>query len=129
MSNPEIKIETSDWKSDERGSLAELYKFPGIGQVFYSTTHPGKTRGNHYHLKHKVERFCVVRGKAKISLRNRETGEKAEFDVSGENPTIIDMPLNWTHNIKNTGEEEMGLVVWVNEVFDPTNPDTFAEEV
>jgi dTDP-4-dehydrorhamnose 3,5-epimerase-like enzyme len=62
-------------------------------------------------------------------LRNRETGEKAEFDVSGENPTIIDMPLNWTHNIKNTGEEEMGLVVWVNEVFDPTNPDTFAEEV
>ncbi len=125
----EIKVEKLDWKSDERGSLAELFKFPGIGQVFYSTTHPGKTRGNHYHLKHKVERFCVVKGRAKISLRNRETGEKAEFDVSGENPTIIDMPLNWTHNIKNIGEGEMGLVVWVNEVFDPENPDTFPEEV
>lgn len=129
MQNPEIKIENLELKSDERGSLAELFKFPGLGQVFYSTTKPGYTRGNHYHIKHKVERFCVVKGSAKISLRNRETGEKAEFDVSGENPTVIDMPLNWTHNIKNTGDGEMGLVVWVNEVFDPANPDTFAEEV
>lgn len=129
MQNPEIKVEKTEWRSDERGSLAELFKFPGTGQVFYSTTKPGKTRGNHYHLKHKVERFCVIKGQAKISLRDRTTGEKAEFDVSGEDPTIIDMPLNWTHNIKNTGNEEMGLVIWVNEVFDPENPDTFPEEV
>ncbi|MDO8504931.1 MAG: hypothetical protein Q7S36_03725 [Candidatus Liptonbacteria bacterium] len=71
----------------------------------------------------------MVKGAAKISLRNRATGEKAEFDVSGDAPQIIDMPLNWTHNIKNTGDDEMGLVIWVNEVFDQANPDTFAEEV
>jgi len=129
MPNPEIKTENLEWKSDERGSLVELYKFPGLGQVFYSTTKPGFTRGNHYHLKHKVERFCVVRGRAKISLRNRATGERAEIDVSEDTPEIIDMPLNWTHNIKNTGEGEMGLVVWVNEVFNPDDPDTFAEKV
>lgn len=129
MENKEINIEKLEIKADERGRLVELFKLPGVGQVFFSTTNPGFKRGNHYHAKHKVERFCVVDGIAQINLRNRETGEKATFNVSGDEPTIIDMPLNWTHNIINTGEKEMKLIVWVNEVFDPQNPDTYAEEV
>lgn len=115
-------------KSDERGNLIEIFKFPDIGQIFYSTTNPGFTRGNHYHNR-KIERFCVVEGSALIRLRNRQTNEIKEYMVSGKNPEVVEMTLNWTHNIKNIGEGGMKLLVWVNEVFDPEDPDTFFEEV
>ncbi|HUS96566.1 MAG TPA: NAD-dependent epimerase/dehydratase family protein, partial [Hyphomicrobiaceae bacterium] len=54
--------------SDERGSLFEVVKQEEGGQVFFSTTKPGVTRGNHYHTR-KMERFCVVQGEALIRLR------------------------------------------------------------
>ena len=115
-------------KRDERGVLVELFKIPSVGQVFYSTSKPGITRGNHYHLR-KMERFCVIEGSAKIRLRNRETGEIKEYLVSGDTPEIIEMPVNWTHNIKNVGDEEMKLIVWADEVFNSDDPDTYREEV
>jgi len=115
-------------KEDERGKLIEIFKIPGLGQVFYSTTKPGIIRGNHYHTR-KKEFFCVIEGRGLIKLRNRETGEIQKIEVSGENPEIVEMPINWTHNIKNIGETEMKLLVWVNEIFNPEDPDTYFEEV
>ena len=115
-------------KKDERGKLIEIFKIPGIGQVFYSTTKPGVIRGNHYHTR-KIEKFCVIDGKGKIKLRNRKTNEIEEYIVSGDNPEIIEMKLNWTHNIENTGDNEMKLLVFVNEIFNPNDPDTFKEKV
>ena len=123
MENKKLEI-----KKDERGKLIEIFKIPGDGQIFYSTTKPGITRGNHYHTR-KIERFCVIEGKAKITLRDRKAGEIKEYYISGDEPQIIDMPINWTHNIKNIGETEMKLLIWVNEVFNPDEPDTYAEEV
>ena len=114
-------------KKDERGELIEVFKAPGFGQVFYSTSKPGVTRGNHYH-KRKIEKFCVIEGQAKITLRNIATNETKEYDVSGDQPQIVEMPVNWTHNIKNAGDAEMKLLVWVNEVFNPADPDTFPEK-
>lgn len=113
---------------DTRGRLIELFKIRGAGQMFYSTTKPGMTRGNHYHTR-KIERFCVIEGRAKIRLRNRETGKIKEYRVLGDKPEIIDMPIHWTHNITNVGDNEMKLIVWVNEIFDPKDPDTYREKV
>lgn len=115
-------------KQDERGKLVEVFKMPGVGQIFYSTTNPGFVRGNHYHTR-KIERFCVIEGKGFIRLRNRNTNEIKEYKVSGDNPEVVEMLIGWTHNIKNVGEGEMKLIIWANEVFDPNDPDTFAEEV
>jgi len=115
-------------KSDPRGSLLEVFKSPEWGQVFYSTSKPGITRGNHYHTR-KLEKFCVIEGQAMIRMRNRQTGEMIEKKVSGAEPEVVDMILGWTHNITNTGEGEMKLLVWISEVYDPADPDTFAEEV
>ena len=121
-------VEKLKIKKDGRGFLIELFKIPGVGQVFYSTSKPGITRGDHYHTR-KIERFCVIEGRAKIRLRNRETGEIKEYLVSGDTPEIIEMPVNWTHNIKNVGDEEMKLIVWADEVFNSDDPDTYREEV
>lgn len=121
-------IEALEIKKDKRGRLIEIFKIPGVGQVFYSTTKPGVVRGNHYHQR-KIEKICIIEGKAKIRLRNRGTGKIKELIVSGDEPKNIEIPVNHTHNIKNIGDSEMKLLVWVNEVFNPDDPDTFAEEV
>lgn len=115
-------------KKDERGSLVEIFKIPDVGQVFYSTSLPGVVRGNHYHTR-KREYFCVLEGNARIRMRDRDSGAIKEYNVSGDKPEVVEMIINWTHNIENTGETEMKLLVWANEIFDPEDPDTFPEEV
>lgn len=115
--------------ADHRGVLTEAVKVHGgQGQSFVSTTVPGVTRGEHFHL-HKVERFVVVRGRARIRLRKVLGSELISFDVDGDNPAIIDMPTLWAHNITNTGDEEIVTLFWANELFDPEAPDTYPEPV
>lgn len=115
-------------KEDQRGRFVEVFKVHGFGQVSYSTTKPGITRGNHYHTR-KQEKFCVIEGQAKICLRNRETQETKEYLVSGEAPQVIEMIVGWTHNITNVGEGEVKLLIFANEIFDLQDPDTYSEEV
>lgn len=113
-------------RSDERGTLVEGVRMHGSpGQVFVSTTHPGYTRGNHYHLD-KIERFLVLEGTARISLRKVLTTERLDFTVTGDQPAIIDMPTLWTHNITNIGDGPLMTMFWTNELFDPAHPDTWA---
>ena len=115
-------------KSDERGDFIEVFKIPVFGQVSYSTTKHSVIRGNHYHTR-KKEIFCVIEGEAKIRQRNRDTNEIEEKIVSGVSPELVEMKLNWTHNIQNIGNDELKLLIWTSEIFNPNNPDTFFEEV
>ncbi|WP_426243274.1 NAD-dependent epimerase/dehydratase family protein [Nocardioides sp. LHG3406-4] len=110
---------------DNRGRLVETVRSHGNGgQTFVSTTVPGVTRGEHYHLR-KIERFVVLSGQATISLRRMFTTEVLDFPVNGSAPTLIDMPTMWVHNITNTGRDELTTLFWTHTLFDPDNPDTF----
>lgn len=114
-----------DPKADNRGRLVETVRAHGSqGLSFISTTKPGITRGDHYHLR-KIERFAVLVGNARISLRRMFTNDVVSFDVDGDRPTAIDMPTMWTHNITNTGDTEVVTQFWANELLDPDNPDTY----
>ena len=62
-------------------------------------------------------------------MRKIGTSEVFEFEVDGENPTTIDMPIWYTHNITNIGDEEMITLFWSNEIFNPEDPDTYFVEV
>lgn len=114
--------------TDPRGSLFEAIKTPSGGQAFMSTTHPGVTRGNHFHTR-KVERFLVSGGKAEIRLRHIFGEEVQVFRVSGERPSYVDIPTLHTHNITNVGEDTLLTLFWTNELFDPENPDQVPENV
>ena len=115
--------------ADARGGLVEAVRAHGSeGQTFVSTTVPGVTRGQHFHLR-KVERFVVVGGRARISLRKVLSDEVIHFDVDGRSPAIIDMPTGWTHCITNTGDGELTTLFWTNELFDPQDTDTYPEVV
>ncbi|MFG1652308.1 NAD-dependent epimerase/dehydratase family protein [Micromonospora sp. NPDC049275] len=116
-------------RADARGTLVETVKtHGGAGQTFCSTTLPGVTRGEHFHLA-KVERFVVLRGSAEISLRRVGDTDVLRFPVSGDEPVVIDMPTMWAHNITNTGPDELLTLFWTNELFDPQRPDTWPEPV
>lgn len=115
--------------SDPRGSFVETIRSRGgEGQSSFSTTVSDVTRGEHYHLK-KIERFAVVKGNARISLRKKFSSDVVDFYVTGEKPVAIDMPVGWVHNITNIGDEILLTQFWSHELFNPNDPDTFAESV
>ncbi len=114
--------------TDQRGSFVETVKLNSGGQVSFSTTVPGITRGNHFHTR-KAERFAVIKGKALIELRKIGTKEVLSFELDGTQPSFVDMPVWFTHNIKNNGDEELYTIFWINEFFDVSDADTYFETV
>lgn len=114
--------------TDARGTLFEAVKGGGGGQTFMSTTEPGVTRGDHFHLN-KVERFLVVQGEAVIRVRKVLTNEVWEYSVSGDAPAPVDMPTLHTHSIENVGSGPLLTLFWTHDLFDPQKPDTYADKV
>lgn len=115
-------------KADERGYLFEWLKSENFGQVFVSVTKPGITRGNHYHHT-KTEKFLVVKGQALIQFRKITSEEIIDYHVDGINPTVVDIPPGYTHNITNIGDEELITLFWSSEIFSSATPDTYYKEV
>ena len=114
---------------DDRGSFTELVHTQDCGQVSINISRPGITKGQHWHNS-KWELFIVVAGHGLIQERNINTGEKVEFEVSGDKIEAIYMIPGWTHNIINLSEtENLVTVMTCNEIFDPSHPDTFFEIV
>lgn len=113
---------------DERGNFVEIIKLETGGQVSFSTTKSGVTRGNHFHTR-KIERFSVIKGKALIQLRKIGSTEVHDYYLSGDNPAYVDMPIWYTHNIKNIGDDELYTMFWINEFYDANDPDTYFEIV
>lgn len=115
--------------ADARGSFFEIIRtHGGPGQSSFSTTAPGISRGDHFHRR-KVERFTVLAGQARISLRRLFTDEVFHFGVDGDQPVAVDMPTMWTHKITNTGTRLLYTSFWTNDLFSPSSPDTIAEVV
>lgn len=113
---------------DNRGAFVEIIRLGIGGQCSFSTTVPGITRGNHFHTR-KIERFAVIKGKALIQLRKIDSDEILDFFLDGNEPSYVDMPIWYTHNIKNIGEEELYTIFWINEPYNPEDADTYFVEV
>ena len=110
--------------TDDRGYFVEIVRANTSGQFSFSTTKPGITRGNHFHTR-KAERFAVIKGKAKISLRKVDTNEIIDYIIDGSSPAYVDMPIWHTHNISNIGDEEMIALFWINEPYNAEDADTY----
>ncbi|XKH50451.1 NAD-dependent epimerase/dehydratase family protein [Chryseomicrobium palamuruense] len=113
---------------DRRGSFTEFIKTVDRGQVSINISKPGITKGNHWHHT-KNEKFLVVSGNGVIRFRKPNETMIIEYFVCGDKLEVVDIPVGYTHNIENLGESDMVTVMWVNEPFDPDNPDTYFLEV
>jgi UDP-2-acetamido-2,6-beta-L-arabino-hexul-4-ose reductase len=114
--------------TDDRGAFVEIIRLNGGGQVSFSTTRPGITRGNHFHTR-KIERLSVIKGEALIQLRKIGINEVMDFRLSGNEPAYVDIPIWYTHNITNVGKKDLYTMFWINEFFNPEDSDTFFETV
>lgn len=114
--------------TDNRGAFVEIARHGIAGQTSFSTTVPNITRGNHFHTR-KIERFAVIKGQALIQLRRIGTNEVHNFYLDGTEPAYVDMPIWFTHNIKNIGEDTLYTIFWINEPYDAEDPDTYFEVV
>ena len=110
---------------DTRGIFVEMLKTPDCGQFSYFTAHPGITRGGHYHHT-KTEKFLVIKGVARFKFRHMYTHEEFELVAGGELPTIVETIPGWTHDVTNIGSDELVVMLWANEIYDHTHPDTYA---
>lgn len=113
---------------DLRGSFTEMLKTPDRGQVSINVAKPGVVKGEHWHdTKH--EQFLVVSGEGVIRLRPVDGDEVMVFHVSGETLEVVEIPPGYVHHIENTGMTDLVTVMWVNEPFDPGQPDTYVAHV
>ena len=114
---------------DARGSFTELLKTEKCGQFSVNISKPGITKGQHWHNT-KWEFFIVVSGKGLIQQRKIGSDEVFNFEVSGEKIEAVHMLPGYTHNIINLSDkDDLVTLMWANEQFDPTRPDTFFEVV
>ena len=115
--------------ADERGELFETVRsHGGTGQTFLSTTVPGATRGDHFHLS-KIERFFIVEGTAEIALRRVYDDDVVRFRIRGDERAFVDMPTMWVHNVTNVGDDELVTLFWADQLLNPAEPDTYWEPV
>jgi len=129
-----IKVQDLDKKSDERGWLIEMLgdelheEKKSFGQIHVSVAYPGKVRGNQHH-KRKTGWFSVPTGNGLLLLKDLASGEE-ETILMGENAlkTVKIMP-GVVHAIKNTGTNDMALIVYTDETFDPADPDTYYQKI
>lgn len=115
-------------KSDERGSFFEVLKNTNFGQISISTTKPGYVRGNHFHHT-KVEKFIVLSGKGLFLYKDLNTDKIKEFILTDKSKRMIETIPGIVHAIKNTGDKDLILMMWANEIFDHDAPDTYSEEI
>ena len=114
---------------DARGSFTELMKTTSCGQFSVNISKPGITKGQHWHHS-KWELFVIVSGHGLIQERRIGSDEVLRFEASGERLEAIHMLPGYTHNIINLSDTEpLVTLMWANEPFDPTHPDTFSEPV
>ena len=120
---------------DVRGSFTEILRTADRGQVSVNISRPGITKGQHWHHT-KNEKFVVVSGRGLIQLRRIGVDENGnpypvvDYEVSGEEITVVEMIPGYTHNIINLSDtEDLVTLMWASEPFDPEHPDTFAEPV
>ena len=112
-----------------RGSFTEILRTENAGQFSVNISKPGITKGQHWHHT-KNEKFVVVHGHGLIQLRKIGADEVVNYEVNGDEITVVDMIPGYTHNIINLSDtEDLVTFMWANECFNPDRPDTFFEEV
>ena len=114
---------------DQRGSFTELIRTFDQGQVSVNISKPGIKKGEHWHDE-KAEIFIVVHGHGLIQMRDLNTGEIEEYEVSGDHIQGVWMKPGWTHNIINLSDsEDLVTIMYATELLNKDRPDTYFEPV
>ncbi len=116
-------------KADERGSFTELLHGNVSGLVSLNVINPGRSKGGHWHNS-KCEVFIPVCGEGVVRQRRIGDGRVYETKIDAKNPAAVYILPGYTHSISNlSSDSELAVLIWANEEYDPTNTDTYKEDV
>lgn len=129
-----VEVNSLEIKKDERGWLAEIIRKEELvrnkefGQFMVTTAYPNCVKGNHYHTR-KFEWYCVLKGEARLVLKNNQSGEREELILNEHQLKSVRIPPHVSHAIENIGTEMMYLLVYTDEPFNEKDADTFYEKI
>ena len=129
-----VEVKQLEVKRDERGWLVEILRSEELrrgdrfGQFLITTAYPGYIKGNHYHTR-KFEWYCVIGGKGRLILEDNATGEMEEIALSEEEPALVMISPGITHAIENTGKDILSVLIYIDETFNESDPDTFFKKI
>ena len=129
-----VKIKKLKVIPDERGRLMEILRrddeiFTEFGQVYMTTAKPGIVKAWHYH-RLQQDNFVCVFGKIRLVLydarENSPTYKQIdEFEISLDNPLLIQIPANVYHGFKCTSDVEAIVINTVTKAYNHKNPDEY----
>lgn len=120
--------------SDERGRLMEILRsdddiFIKFGQVYMTTAKPGMVKAWHWHSL-QADSFSCVYGKIKLVLYDARKDSPTydqiqDFEISLENPLVVQIPPGVYHGFKCIGKEEAIIINTVTEPYNYNHPDEY----
>ena len=119
---------------DTRGSLkkivmkSQLEENVQIEEVYLLYSEKGSVRGNHYHKK-TLEYFVIVSGKAKVALKNLDTGTLEEINISSSDNLILKVTPYVVHAFKNEGDVPLIMLAVSSKEYNKLDTDTFLMEI
>ena len=128
-----IKIEKIEIRKDNRGFSAtpvdenSLKKGKALN-LHVVSMNPGAVRGNHYHKK-QSEIIWIIGGPCSVTSKNRESGEEEKITISPENDTLLTIPPEITHAIKNISDEVAYLLCYSNHSVSEDDNDVLRDEI
>ena len=114
--------------NDYRGDFIELFKKPSDGQISYFSINPKVVRGGHYHNT-KVEKFFLISGKVIFNFYDLNTKKKFSIKIDSKDNLILETVPGCVHWIKNNSKTIAKGIIWSNEVFNKSNPDTIGYNI
>ena len=97
------------------------------GQTTILSIEAGLTLGNSFSFT-RLDRFCVLSGQATFKIRKVYGDEVKTFILSGSDAQYIDMPTLHTHKVTNTGEGNLIILSWSNDM-GPLDAGTYSQAV
>ena len=70
-----------------------------------------------------------MEGDAVIRFRHILGGDIIEYHVSGRDFRVVDIPPGYTHSIENVGQNDLIVLFWADEIFNPNISDAFVMPV
>ena len=100
-----VVVTTVDFKHDDRGRLAELFRaddasLPGFGQIHLTTIDPGVIKAWHRH-KDRTDTLICVSGRVRLGLYDGRSDSRTveqlnQFFLGDHSPLRVTIPPPWT---------------------------------
>lgn len=134
MDEPLVQIVTVADSGDERGcsfTLPDAWNgfLVSLADMHVTTIHPGHTRGNHYHARHR-EILVVVYEDTWTFYWDSGAGSRVEHRTfRGKGSAVIEIMPSASHAVVNSGSRDIMVLGMSDARYNPASPDAYPRPV